>query len=72
MKNAVSHTHYKLREMHYANKIEQHKDGLKNTWEVLKQAIGHTNKSIQIEENDDGMKVIAISAEIADAFCFNR
>ena len=72
VKNAVSHTHYKLRKMYYANKIEQHKDGLKNTWEALKQAIGHTNKSIQIEKNDDGTKVVTINAKIADAFCFNR
>ena len=43
------------------------KDDLKNTCKVLKQAIGYTSKSIQIEKIDDGMEVITTSAEIAEA-----
>ena len=66
VKDAVSQTLYKLRKSYYANKIEQHKDDLKSTWKVLKQAIGHTRKSIQIEKIDDGTKVIATNAEIAE------
>ena len=67
VKNAVGHTLYKLRKNYYTNKIEQHKDDLKNTWKVLKQAIGHTSKSIHIEKIDDGMEVITTNAEIAEA-----
>ena len=63
VKNAVSHTVYKLRKSYYTNKIEQHKDDLKNTWKVLKQAIGHTH----IEKIDDGTEVITTNAEIAEA-----
>ena len=66
VKNAVSHTLYKLRKNCYKNKTEQHKDDLKNTWKVLKQAIGHTSKSIHIEKIDDGMEVITTNAEIAE------
>ena len=65
--NAVSHTLYKLRKSYYTNKIGQHKDDLKNTCKVLKQAIGHTSKSIHIEKIDDGMEVITTNAEIAEA-----
>ena len=67
VKNAVSHTLYKLRKSYYTNKIEQHKDDLKNTWKVLKQAIGHTSKSTHIEKIDDGVEVITTNAEIAEA-----
>ena len=43
------------------------KDDFKNTWKVLKQAIGHTNKSIQTEKIDDGTKVIATNVETVEA-----
>ena len=39
-----------LRKNYYTSKIEQHKYDLKNTWKVLKGAIGKTHKTIEIEK----------------------
>ena len=45
----VNHRLYILRKNYYTSKIEQHKYDLKNTWKVLKGAIGKTHKTIEIE-----------------------
>ena len=44
----VNHKLYILRKRYYTSKIEQHKYDLKNTWKVLKGAIGKTHKTIEI------------------------
>ena len=41
---------YILLKSYYTSKIEQHKYDLKNTWKVLKGAIGKTHKTIEIEK----------------------
>ena len=41
---------YELRKNYYTSKIEQYKYDLKNTWKVLKGAIGKTHKTIEIEK----------------------
>ena len=41
---------HELRKNYYTRKIEQHKHDLKNTWKVLKGAIGKANKTIEIEK----------------------
>ena len=46
----VNHRLYILRKNYYTSKIEQHKYDLKNTWKVLKGAIGKTHKAIEIEK----------------------
>ena len=34
----------------YTNKIEQHKDDMKNTWKILKHATGRTYKTVGIDK----------------------
>ena len=45
----VNHSLYIFQKNYYNSKIEQHKYDLKNTWKVLKGAIGKTHKTIEIE-----------------------
>ena len=45
----VIHRLYILRKNYYASRIEQHKYDLKNTWKILKVAIGKAHKTIEIE-----------------------
>ena len=40
MRTKVNQKLYLLRKNYYANKIEQHKDDLKTTWKILKNATG--------------------------------
>ena len=46
----VNHRLYIFRKNYYTSKIEQHKYDLKNTWKVLKDAVGKTHKTIEIEK----------------------
>ena len=49
-KTKVSQKLYSSRKNYYTNKIEQHKDDLKNTWKILKHAIGRTHKTVGIDK----------------------
>ena len=40
---------YELRKNYYTGKIEQHKYDLKNTWKVLKGAIGKAHKTMKLK-----------------------
>ena len=44
LKTKVSQKFYSSRKNYYTNKIEQHKDDMKNTCKILKHAIGRTHK----------------------------
>ena len=60
VKTKVSRRFYSIRKSYYTNKIEQHKDDIKNTWEILKHTIGRTRKTVGIG------KVNMESTEITD------
>ena len=45
----VNHRLYILRKNYYTSKIEQHKYDLKNTWKLLKVAIGKTHKPLKLK-----------------------
>ena len=50
IKTKVSQKFYSSRKNYYTNKIEQHKDDMKNTWKILKHAIGRTHKTVGIDK----------------------
>ena len=50
VRTKVNQKLYELRKNYYTSKIEQHKYDLKNTWKVLKGAIGKAHKTIEIEK----------------------
>ena len=50
IKTKVSQKFYSSRKNYYTNKIEQHKDNMKNTWKILKHAIGRTHKTVGIDK----------------------
>ena len=50
IKTKVSQKFYSSRKNYYTNKIEQHKDDMKNTWKILKHATGRTHKTVGIDK----------------------
>ena len=50
VREKVNHRLYILRKNYHTSKTEQHRYDLKNTWKVLKGAIGKTHKTIEIEK----------------------
>ena len=50
IKTKVSQKFYHSRKNYYTNKIEQHKDDMKNTWKILKHATGRTHKTVGIDK----------------------
>ena len=55
IKTKVSQT---LGKNYYTNKIEQHKDNIKNTWKIIKHAIGRTRKTLGIDKiNMEGTEI---------------
>ena len=50
IKTKVSRKFYSSRKHYYNNKIEQHKDDMKNTWKILNHAIGRTHKTVGIDK----------------------
>ena len=49
IKTKVCQKFYSIRRNYYTNKIEQHKDDIKNTWKILKHATGRTHKTVGID-----------------------
>ena len=50
MRAKVNQKLYEIQKNYYTSKIEQHKYDLKNTWKVLKGAIGKAHKAMEIEK----------------------
>ena len=68
MKTKVSQEFYSSRKNYYTNKTEQHKDDVKNTWKILKHAIGRTQKTVGIVKvNIEGIKITDKNRFLKDA-----
>ena len=50
MRSRVNHELHKARKDYYTSQIEKHKDSLKDTWKIIKHAIGQSNKATQIDK----------------------
>ena len=50
MRSRVNNELHKARKDYYTSQIEKHKDSLKNTWKIIKHAIGQSSKATQIDK----------------------
>ena len=68
IRNKVNSTLRKLRKNYYTNRIQINEGNLKNTWKVLKEAIGQNDKTCSVDKIvvDDTNQTD--KAKIADAF----
>ena len=68
IRNKVNSTLRKLRKKYYTNRIQINEGNLKNTWKVLKEALGQNDKTCSIDKIvvDDTNQTD--KAKIADAF----
>ena len=64
----MNSTKRKLRKSYYTNRIQINEGNLKNTWKVLKEAIGQNDKTFSVDKIviDDTNETY--KAKIADAF----
>ena len=61
IKTKVSQKFYSIGKNYYTNKIEQHKDDIKNKWKILKHAIGRTHKTVGIDKvNMEGTEITGL------------
>ena len=60
IKNRVNYKLFTLRKNKYSYKTEENKGNLKGTWNILKQAIGQGNKSVNID------KIVSNGSDISD------
>ena len=50
MRSRINHELYRARKDYYTSQIEKHKDSLKDTWKIIKHAIGQSSKATQIDK----------------------
>ena len=48
MRSRINHELYKARKDYYTSQIEKHKDSLKDTWKIIKHAIGQSSKATKL------------------------
>ena len=68
LRNKVNYTLKQLRKNYYTNKIEENKDNLKKTWQILREAVGQDGKISSVDKVIvDGILVID-KEQIPDIF----
>ena len=68
MRNKAIYSLQNLRRDYYTRKIEENKGSLKNTWKILKHAIGKEIKNISIDKISKDSRIITHPIDIAE-FC---
>ena len=66
MRSRVNHELYKARKDYYTSQIEKHKDSLKDTWKIIKPAIGQSSKATQIYKISCSGEVTTDKAKISE------
>ena len=66
MRSRVSHELYKARKDYFTNQIENNKDSLKDTWKIIRHAIGKSSKATQINKTSCNGEVTTDKAKISE------
>ena len=66
MRSRVNHELYKARKDYYTSQIEKHEDSLKDTWKIIKHAIGQSSKGTQIDKISCNGEVTTDKAKISE------
>ena len=66
LRNKVIYSLRNLRRDYYTRKIEENKGNLKNTWKILKHAIGKETKNVSIDKISKDGKIITDPIDIAE------
>ena len=69
LRNKVICSLRNLRRGYYTREIEENKGNLKNTWKILKHAIGKETKNVSIDKISKDGKIITDPIDIAA--CYN-
>ena len=68
LRNKVNHTLKQLRKNYYTNKIEENKDNLKKTWQVMREAMGQGGKISSVDKVIDDGITVTDKEQIPDIF----
>ena len=66
LRNKVIYSLRNLRRDYYTRKIEENKGNLKNTWKILKHAIGKETKNVHLDKISKDGKIITDPIDIAE------